>query len=42
MDYTPLLFIVAIPLVVALQVYVLVLKMSEPEKMMRPLAERCD
>ena len=39
MDYTPFLFIVAVPLVVAAQVYVLVLKMSEPEKMMRPLSE---
>ncbi len=39
MDYTPLLFLAAIPLVVAVQVYFLVLKMSEPEKMMRPLAE---
>jgi hypothetical protein len=39
MDYTPLLIIVAIPLIVVVQIYLMVLKMSEPEKMMSPLAE---
>jgi hypothetical protein len=42
MDYapllTPLIFVTAVPLVIAGQVYVLVTKMSQPEKMMRPLA----
>jgi hypothetical protein len=32
-----LLFLAAVPLLVVVQVYLLVLKMSEPEKMMRPL-----
>jgi hypothetical protein len=38
MDYTPLLLIVAIPLIVVVQVYLMVLKMSAPENMMSPLA----
>jgi hypothetical protein len=37
MDYTTILFIAAAPLIVATQVALLVRKMSEPEKMMRPV-----
>jgi hypothetical protein len=37
MDYTPLIFIVVVPLAIVVQVYFLVLKMSEPERLMRPL-----
>jgi hypothetical protein len=38
MDYTFFVFIAALPLVIAVQVYLLVVKMSKPEQMMRPLA----
>lgn len=38
MDYTPLIFIAAAPAMIAMQVYLQVLKMSEPEKMMLPIA----
>ena len=38
MDYTLLLLIAAIPLVVVLQIYFLGRKMSEPGKMLRPVA----
>lgn len=37
MDYTPLIILAAAPLAIVLQVYLLVLKMSEPEKMIRAL-----
>jgi len=37
MDYTPILFVAAVPLVIAFQVYILVRKMSEPENMLKPI-----
>jgi len=37
MDYAPLLFFAAFPLIIAAQVYLLVRKMSEPEKMLKPI-----
>src|ERR1043166_1709828 len=37
-DYTPLLWIAAVPAIVAGQIYVLGRKMSRPELMMRPIA----
>lgn len=37
MDYTPIILVVAVPLVIAAQIYLLVRKMSEPEKMFRPI-----
>ncbi|MBW8863745.1 MAG: hypothetical protein JF609_02270 [Verrucomicrobia bacterium] len=40
MDYTPILLIAAMPFVVALQVYFLVRKMSEPENMLKPVGPR--
>jgi hypothetical protein len=37
MDYTPFVFILAMPLMIVVQVYLLVLKMSKPEQMLRPI-----
>jgi len=38
MDYTPFIFIAAAPVIVSGSVYFMVRKMSEPEKMLKPIA----